>query len=275
MDIARFDLLHPVVSGNKFFKLKYQIEEALQRGKKGVITMGGAYSNHLIATACYCEANGLQSKGLVRGGLPEPLNHTLAQCRQMGMELIPVARASFHEEHHEIQELLAAYDEYYFIPSGGRHADGIKGAGEMTDRIHGFEQYDIITCSMGSGTMFMGLQSALHPHQTIIGIPALRIKPEAQESFIRNHAVSGSKTRMYFEYAGKGFGKADENLFSFMNQLYQRHGIPTDFVYTGKLCYAIMDLMAKGEIDRDQKVLIIHSGGLQGNQSLPADTLIF
>jgi 1-aminocyclopropane-1-carboxylate deaminase/D-cysteine desulfhydrase-like pyridoxal-dependent ACC family enzyme len=275
MDVARFDLLHPVVSGNKFFKLKYPMEKAVSLGTKGVITMGGAYSNHLIATAYYTAAHRLSSKAIIRGAISDPVSHTLQHCRRLGMELIPVDRASFDEDLPEVRELLSKYEDHYFVASGGKNEDGIKGAGEMADRIPGFEQYDIIACSIGSGTMYMGLQTALHSHQTLLGIPALKIRPEEREGFYRNHIVSVCNTKMYFEYAGRGFGKADEKILSFMNTLYRKHGIPSDFVYTGKLIYAVMDLIEKGMIDCNQKILIIHSGGLQGNDSLPEKTLIF
>ncbi len=275
LDIARFDLLHPMISGNKFFKLKYNIEEAIRQHKKGVLTMGGAYSNHLIATACYAKEYGLSSKAIVRGPIHNPLNHTLEYCVQFGMELIPVERSLFDERQHEVQKIISEQRDYFFIPYGGSNEEGIKGAAEMTAMIPYFETYDIVCCSIGSGTMFKGIRKSMFSNQTLIGIPSIKIKAEEQEFYLNEYGTTNNRIKIYFDYAGKGFGKMDLRTISFMNELYRAYDIPTDFVYTGKLCYAIMDLMNKGEIKKNQKVLIIHSGGLQGNLSLENGTLIY
>jgi D-cysteine desulfhydrase len=275
LDIARFDLLHPVISGNKFFKLKYNIEEAIRQHKKGVLTMGGAYSNYLIATACYAKKYGLNSKAIVRGPIHNPLNHTLEYCVQYGMELIPIERSLFDERQPEVQKIISEQRDYLFIPYGGSNEEGIKGAAEMTAMIPAFDTYDMICCSIGSGTMFKGLSKTLSANQTIIGIPAIKIKTEEQDAYQKDFEIENKRIKIYFNYAGKGFGKPDNHILTFMNELYRAYQLPTDFVYTGKLCYAIMDLMNKGQIEKHQKVLIIHSGGLQGNLSLKEGTLIY
>lgn len=275
IDVARFDLLHPIVSGNKFFKLIYNIENAIEQDKKGILTMGGAFSNHLIATAFYAKENGMSSKAIIRGMLHHPLSHTLDYCIKLGMELIPVERALFDVTQPKVQQIISDHTDYLFIPYGGSNEAGISGASEMRNMIPEFESYDIVCCSIGSGTMFKGLSKSLSTNQKIIGIPALRIKVTEQYSYLEDLNVDNNIAKIYFDYAGKGFGKSDAQTLSFMNTLYRTRKIPTDFVYTGKLCYAIMDLIMKQEIDKNQKVLIIHSGGLQGNLSLKPGTLIF
>ncbi len=275
IDIARFDLLHPVVSGNKFFKLKYNIQMAHDAGYSGIITMGGAYSNHLAATAFACREMGLNAKAILRGAITHPLNHTLSYCTDMGMEIITVPRNLFDEHADQVQNILAEYPEYYFIPYGGSNKAGIKGASEMMAMIENYKNYDVIVCSIGSGTMLRGILETLHTHQTLIGIPAMKIKNDLHNEFIRNHSKPLSKTKFYFEYAGNGFGKADAQTLSFMNMLYEKYKIPTDFVYTGKLCLAVQDLILRNEIQSEQKTLIIHSGGLQGNHSIKKEVLIF
>jgi 1-aminocyclopropane-1-carboxylate deaminase len=275
IDIARFDLLHPVVSGNKFFKIKYNLEKAIQINKKGILTMGGAFSNHLIATAFYCQENGMSSKAIVRGNLHHPLSHTLDYCSQLGMELIPIERSLFDETQPGVQKIISDHRDYFFIPYGGSNEEGVKGAAEMTAMIPDFETYDVICCSIGSGTMFKGISQSLLPNQTLIGIPSIKIKAEEQELYISNYDTKNDQIKIYFDYAGKRFGKSDPDILSFMNALYRFYAIPTDFVYTGKLIYGIMDLINKGEIKQHQKVVIIHSGGLQGNRSLKSGTLIY
>ena len=123
--------------------------------------------------------------------------------------------------------------------------------------------------------MFKGIRKSMFSNQTLIGIPSIKIKAEEQELYLNEYGTTNNQIKIYFDYAGKGFGKMDLRTISFMNELYRAYDIPTDFVYTGKLCYAIMDLMNKGEIKKNQKVLIIHSGGLQGNLSLENGTLIY
>ena len=275
IDIARFDLLHPVVSGNKFFKLKYNLENAIQKNKKGILTMGGAYSNHLIATAYYAKENGLSSKAIIRGFLHDSLSHTLQYCMQLGMELIAVERSLFDETQTEVQKIISEQRDYLFIPYGGSNEEGVKGAAEMAAMIPYFETYDIVCCSIGSGTMFKGIRKSIFPNQTLIGIPSIKIKAEEQELYMSNYGTKNDQIKIYFDYAGKGFGKSAPDILSFMNALYRFYAIPTDFVYTGKLIYGIMDLMNKEEIKQHQKVVIIHSGGLQGNRSLKSGTLIY
>lgn len=272
--VARFDELDPVISGNKFFKLKYNIERALLNKKAGIITMGGAFSNHLVATANICKRYGLKSIGLIRGEIPATLNHTLAYCQSENMEFIPVPRHQFSENADTIHKIIKEHPDFHFVPMGGANDDGIRGAAEMTDMIADYASYDVIICAIGSGTMFKGFQKKILPHQQLIGIPVMKIQEEDKNEFIKSYTINNN-IKIYTAFAGKGYGKADTNILALMNEIYTQHQLPLDFVYTGKLMNALLRLIDENKIDAKKKILFIHSGGLQGNRSLPASALIF
>jgi 1-aminocyclopropane-1-carboxylate deaminase len=275
--VARLDELHPFVSGNKYFKLKYNIEAVNRYNKKGIITMGGAYSNHLPATAFACREAGLASIGIVRGGAIAPLNHTLTFCKEHGMMLINCERNQFNRNSSYVQELVAEYGDYFFVPEGGDNPEGLKGCEEILTHIQDADFFRYILCCMGTGTTFRGIAAAAKKYQTVIGIPVLKIKEEDQADFLREHATvtTNASTAVLFSYGGRGYAKQDNTLVCFMNQFYRQTGIPTDFVYTAKLMYAVNDLFEKKYFEKDAGVLVLHTGGLQGNDSLPRGTLAF
>lgn len=273
-DVARFDELHPVVSGNKFFKLKYNIESAIHHNKVGIITMGGAFSNHLVATAFASNLFGLSSIGIVRGEIPQQLNQTLTSCIAHNMQLISVQRNEFSLSSNIIKKIIDDYPDFHFIPMGGDNDAGIRGAAEMTEMIPEFHFYDVILCSVGSGTMLKGLSRKISEQQELIGITAMKIKSEDKINF-SNTLGRQKNIQIFTEYAGKGYGKADDELIFFMNQMFQLNQLPLDFVYTAKLMNAIPDLLKRGIINQNKNLLVIHSGGLQGNHALSSSTLQF
>jgi 1-aminocyclopropane-1-carboxylate deaminase/D-cysteine desulfhydrase-like pyridoxal-dependent ACC family enzyme len=273
-DVARFDELDPVISGNKYFELKYNIESAINAKKAGIITMGGAFSNHLVATAKMCTQYGLKSIGIIRGEIPATLNHTLAYCQSENMEFIPVPRHQFSENAETIHKIVKDHPDFHFVPMGGANEEGVRGAAEMCDMIQDFEQYEIIICAIGTGTMLKGLAQKITEKQELIGITAMKIQEEEKIEF--NSKLTGQKNiKIFTEYAGKGYGKADEKLIDFMNQMFMLNHLPLDFVYTAKMINTIPDLLKKGVINQNKKLLAIHSGGLQGNHSLPKSLLKF
>ncbi len=276
-DVARFDEVHPVVSGNKAYKLRYNLQETFAQKKSGIITMGGAYSNHLAATAFACREAGLRSAALIRGEITEPLNPTLFFCKQNDMELFATPRSSFHQADPFVQEILHLYSDYLFVPEGGNNAWGRVGAAEMLHQVKEIEAYTHIVVAIGTGTTFRGIADAILPTQKIIGIPVIKVKKSEQQQFVSElqENAKGKKMHLFFEYAGKGYARADDALFQFINRFYEETGIPTDFVYTGKLMLAVTSLWQHSFFPGDSNVLVIHSGGLQGNQSLPEGTLIF
>jgi 1-aminocyclopropane-1-carboxylate deaminase/D-cysteine desulfhydrase-like pyridoxal-dependent ACC family enzyme len=270
IQVARFDQLHPIVSGNKFYKLKYNVATAFDKGKRGILTMGGAYSNHLAATAFFCKENNLTSTGIIRGEIKVPLNPTLQFCRDCGMELIPVGRNEFDKTHPTIQKIITERTTEHFVPMGGANAEGIKGAAEMMQAIENFEQYQTIVCAVGSGTMFKGLKASLLTHQCLLGIPAVQIRKEDQRTFTGQlfDPVNHPNIQLNFDYSFGGYAKKNETLLNFMKKMKEQHQLPLDFIYTAKALYGLLDLIEKGILSSEAPVLFIHSGGLQGNNSL-------
>lgn len=275
VDVLRLDLMHSLVSGNKWFKLKYHIQAALKGNKKGVVTFGGAYSNHLVATAVACKENGLSSTGFVRGEEIFPLNPSIREMMEAGMEIIYTDRDQYKNKDELISRFLKSHNDYHYVPEGGQSAEGIKGAGEILSFAAG--DYSHIICAVGTGTTISGLINASTDVQKVIGICALKIqdiRSNEIENFIIANAGKSNFTMMY-DYHFGGYAKKTDALISFMNNLYRNEQLPTDFVYTGKMFYAVYDLVEKNYFPEGSTLLLIHTGGLQGNRSLPAGTLVF
>lgn len=276
--VARLDLIHPVVSGNKLFKLIHNITAALHMGKKGIITMGGAYSNHLVATAYACKKSGLASIGIVRGEIDDTHNLTLHNCSAYGMKLMPVARAAYRRQSDEIKKICEENADYLFVPEGGDNALGEKGCTEMLPRIAHWTKYTHIACAMGTGTTFRGVAASALASQTVVGIPVIKINmPQQRKAFMAQniHAENACTQEIHFDFARRGYGKGDETLFRFMNEFYGYNAVPTDFVYTGKLMMAVDSLIQSGHFPPSAEILLLHTGGLQGNRSLPQGGLQF
>lgn len=276
LEVLRTDRIHPIISGNKYFKLKYHLEAAHQQAKKGLISMGGAYSNHLLATACICNSQKLKSVGIVRGEEPSSYSPTLQQAKQFGMDLLFVNREVYQNKTQMETYFRNQYPNYYWVNEGGRSALGVKGAAEILQLII-VNDYSHILCAAGTGTMMAGLLNAAKSDQLVCGIPVLKIANQKKNDlllFLEEQSINRQFSIQYDFHEG-GYAKKTTGLLSFMNELFRDHQLPTDFVYTGKLFKAVYTLSAKDFFPPGSKLLIIHSGGLQGNRSLPAGSLIF
>jgi 1-aminocyclopropane-1-carboxylate deaminase len=272
VDVLRLDLIHPVISGNKYFKLKVAIENAVSSDISGIVSFGGAYSNHLVALACLCNSVGLQSIGVIRG--EEPANHspTLNDAIGYGMKPIFVNRELYADKKQLNNLFQHRYPGFKLIPEGGQSAEGVEGATEIL-RIADSSAYDVIVCAVGTGTMMAGLAKGASENQELIGISSLKIGPGNDiEKFIHLH--THKPFSVLYDYHFGGYAKKSSELIDFMNQLWRDHQLPTDFVYTAKLIFAINDLVEKKYFSPGTRILAIHSGGLQGNRSI-ADKLIF
>jgi 1-aminocyclopropane-1-carboxylate deaminase len=275
VDVLRLDLIDPIISGNKSFKLKYALQSAISSGKKGIVTFGGAFSNHLVATAVACQRNNLFSTGIVRGEKTFPENDSIKEMKAAGMQIIYVSREQYKNKELLVTDFLSSNDEYYYVPEGGQSDEGIKGACEILSFAD--KEYSHILCSVGTGTTLAGLINASSEHQQVIGVPAIKIQhPHSNEiaSFISSSTDKKNYTLMY-DYHFGGYAKHTRELITFMNDLFINEHIPTDLVYTGKLFYAVYDLINKNYFPSNAQLLVIHTGGLQGNRSLPAGTLVF
>ncbi len=275
--IARLDEIHPFISGNKYFKLHYNLQQAIAEKKKGILTMGGAFSNHLSATAFACKQAGIKSTGIIRGEIVQPLNSTLSFCKQHDMQFIAISRNEYNRNSIALQQLIKTYNDYYFVPEGGDNENGVKGCAEILSHMADANAYTHVICCMGTGTTFKGVLQSAAPHQTVIGIPVLKIKQEERDIFLKTHANSPSyaKWTVLFDFAGRGYAKPDADLFILMNSFYEKTGVKTDFVYTAKLINAVINLCEQGYFQPQHKVLVLHTGGLQGNNSLATGTLSY
>ena len=275
VSMLRLDKLHPVVSGNKLFKLKYHLQEAVQQGKKSIVTMGGPYSNHLVATAYASKHAELNAIGIVRGNQPPEFSQTLKECVQYGMRLIFCERDEFDSIN--ATTINEQFPEAYFIAQGGYGLIGAKGAAEILS-FQKAREFDFIIAACGTGTMGAGLVNASSADQKIILISVLKnnfsIKTE-----IENMIDASSKTKnnffINFDFHFGGYAKKNKLLFGSMNQFYIDNNIETDFVYTGKMVYAVNEMIKEDFFPRGSNILMIHSGGLQGNRSLQNGELLF
>jgi 1-aminocyclopropane-1-carboxylate deaminase/D-cysteine desulfhydrase-like pyridoxal-dependent ACC family enzyme len=278
VDVLRLDQLHPVVSGNKWFKLKYYLERAKHEEKSKLVSFGGAYSNHLIALAEASRWYGFSSAAFIRGEEADKLSYTLQEAREMGMELHFLSRRDYDEkkksvfspqyENHESRELL--------IPEGGAGWEGVKGAAEILSLIPAMS-YAYICCAVGTGTTLTGLINHSGPKQKVIGVSVLRgtrgIEP-VQHSWLLRSASLENVHMIHQDHFG-GYAKKSSILFDFMNRLFSESDIPTDFVYTGKLFYSIVRLASENFFQAGSRILVLHSGGLQGNRSLAPGLLLY
>lgn len=275
--VARLDLLHQYVSGNKFYKLKYNLQRTIAENKQGIVTMGGAYSNHLAATAWACNENKLTSVGIIRGDIQTPLNNTLLFCQQHGMKLIAVDRDQYHRSSALVQQIIASHNQYFFVPEGGDNEEGLKGCTEILSSLKDADSFTHIVCCMGTGTTFQGICRAAANHQTVVGIPVLKIKKEDQRLFQQQqiNTAAAAKQVILFDHAGGGYAKTSAQQLDFMNLFYQKTSIPTDIVYTGKLMQAVLQLAEQNYFTAADHIVVLHTGGLQGNNSVADGRLLF
>ena len=269
-DVLRTDLIHPVCSGNKFFKLKYYLLDALQKNDTRILTYGGPWSNHIVATAYAANYCGLASTGFIRGENPAEWSDTLLQAREEGMQLEFLGRTEFPAFTQEQTGPAGSYT----IPQGGYGPLGVKGAAEILNYCQK-EHYTHFCCATGTGTMLAGLIRASGPDRECLGIAAVKDDSLKHHIEMLNQGYAGSRFTLNNNYHFGGFARKNNELISFMNKFYDAHGIPTDFVYTGKLMYAVRDFIRSGYFPAGSRILAIHSGGLQGNKSLKKGTLLF
>lgn len=269
--ILRLDLLHPVISGNKWFKLKQNLSFAQEKGYKKIITFGGAYSNHLIATAAAAKEAGLQSIAIVRGYHgKENLTQTLKDCTIYGMQLQFVTREEYalKNEKDWLKNLSAQYPDAYIIPEGGNNELARKGIEEIALIIP--DVYTHITVSVGTGTTFAGLRNAIDEKVRMVGFV-----PMKNGAYLKNELqLEKGNWELIDDYHFGGFGKWNDELIDFMNEFYRINKIPLDIVYTSKMMYGLQEMIEKNEFDKGARILTIHTGGLQGNIGV-ADKLVF
>jgi 1-aminocyclopropane-1-carboxylate deaminase len=273
IDVLRLDLIHPVISGNKWYKLRFYLEEAIKAGFTEIASFGGAYSNHIVATACACQEHNLKSIGFIRGEQTTSHSHTLQSAVSYGMQLEFIGRTDYRNKGKMIEN--NEYPNRYWIPEGGYGFLGAKGAASILDGIP-LQKYTHIIAAVGSGTMLAGILNGSLAHQTVIGISSQKNNLNLEKEVLQLTAAGNhQRLVMNHHYHFGGFAKHPTDLLQFMDEFWHRETIPTDIVYTGKLLFAVTDLLQKQYFKQGHKLLVIHSGGLQGNLSLPENSLPF
>ncbi len=263
--IKREDQLHSIISGNKLRKLKYNLEEAKRQNKSCLLTFGGAFSNHILAVAGAGNEFGFATIGIIRG---EELEHkisenpTLLRAQDLGMKFHFVTRSQYRnkEEVTFLDSLKNKFGDFYLVPEGGTNSFAIKGCEEiLTASDKSF--FTHITCDVGTGGTISGIINSSIEKQQIIGFSSL--KGAFLSDVIRNF-VNKTNWNIIEDYHFGGYGKINDELVSFLNLFYNHTSIPLDPVYTGKMVFGVMDLINKGYFLPNSKILMIHTGGLQG-----------
>ncbi|MDR2223450.1 MAG: pyridoxal-phosphate dependent enzyme [Flavobacteriaceae bacterium] len=269
VSIKREDLLHPEVSGNKFRKLKYNIQKAMELGYTQLLTFGGAYSNHIAATAAAGRIMGIKTIGVIRGDeLVDKYkdNPTLVKAEQDGMQFKFVSRTAYREKSSVafLQELEEEFGSVYIVPEGGTNAEAIKGTAEILKEED--QVFDYISVAVGTGGTIAGIINSSGSNQKILGFPALKGDFLSEEI---NNFAHNSNWELIHDYHFGGYAKYNEQLLFFISSFKEKTGILLDPIYTGKMVYGIFDLINKGYFPPDSKILMIHTGGLQGwNESI-------
>ena len=277
--VKRDDLIHPQFGGNKWRKLKYNLIHAREKHYDTLLTFGGAWSNHIYATAAAARHFGFDSIGMIRGEKHTPLNNTLAFAEDCGMQLHYVDRARYRQKHHQeyLQKIQQDFGDVYLLPEGGSNELALKGCEEIVDEINDEIQqsFDVICCASGTGATLAGLARAISDGQLAIGFSALKggsFLSDEVASFLHGTAP-GTETnpptnnwQIELDFHFGGYAKIDDQLLSFMNQFQSQHGFELDAVYTGKMFYGLFHRIESGHFKPGTVIVAIHSGGLQGNK---------
>ena len=264
LTVKREDLLHPFISGNKFRKLKYNLIAAGETGHDTLLTFGGAYSNHIAATAAAGKEYGLKTIGVIRGKELEATgneNPTLAFARSCGMELVFISREDYGRktEDNFIEHLKKKFGDFYLMPEGGTNTLAVKGCEEILTAED--VQFTHIACAVGTGGNISGIINSANPGQRVIGFPAL--KGAALSDDISKFATD-DRWELVTDYHFGGYAKITAQLVDFINDFYEKTGIPLDPVYTGKAVFGVIDLIGRNYFPESSSILFIHTGGLQG-----------
>jgi 1-aminocyclopropane-1-carboxylate deaminase/D-cysteine desulfhydrase-like pyridoxal-dependent ACC family enzyme len=257
--ILREDLIHPQISGNKWRKLKYNIVEAKEKDFDTLLTFGGAFSNHIAATAAAGNKFGLKTIGIIRG--EEVKNPTLYLAKENGMELKFVSR-----EEYKVKD-ASQYPDCYVVPEGGSNALAVKGCSEIVENIT--VDYDVICCACGTGGTIAGIISSTD--KQVLGFPALKggqfliedIKKLLIDSKVNNNSTNW---KLITDYHFGGYAKVKPELIDFVKEFKEEHNILLDFIYTGKMLFGLFDMIKNSNQLDNKKIVVVHTGGIQGNK---------
>ncbi len=264
--MVRLDLIHPVISGNKFFKLHYFLQQCLSMASPSLITFGGPYSNHLAATAYAAQLYKIKATGIIRGEKPAVYSPTLEFCKDCGMQLEFISRMEYAKHNYE-----QYHKDSIIIPEGGYHIKGAEGASVIMDQIVKLNPTHVIT-SVGTATTLAGLLMK-ETSVKIIAVPALKNMIDIPDRLALLQ-IKNKPFDIWGNYHFGGYAQYNDVLIGFMNDFYRQYTIPLDFVYTAKMMYALIDKVKEDYFENGNMIACLHTGGLQGNISIQ-DQLIF
>ncbi|WP_347924364.1 pyridoxal-phosphate dependent enzyme [Pontimicrobium sp. SW4] len=262
--IKREDKIHPFISGNKYRKLKYNLQEAQKFGCDSLLTFGGAYSNHIVAVAAAGKEFGFKTIGVIRG---EELfnkineNPTLRFAKSQGMQLKFVSRSAYRDKESNsfLKTLKEEFGIFYLVPEGGTNQLAVKGCEEIL--VAEDEKFDYICSAVGTGGTISGLINTSKSYQEVLGFPAL--KGDFLSTNISKF-VTNNNWQLITDFHFGGYAKVNRELIEFINQFKQEYNIPLDPVYTGKLMFGVIKMIEANYFEKHSKILVIHTGGLQG-----------
>ena len=268
--IKREDLNHPTISGNKWWKLKYNLEQAAFASHRTVLTFGGAYSNHIYATAAGCSELNLRSIGIIRGEEHRPLNHTLEFAERSGMDLHYIERSIYRKKNsdHVLMDFKRRFGDFMVIPEGGTNLLAVKGCVEFAEEQLAPVDFDHVFLAVGTGGTMAGLICGFKGRRSIIGVPVLRegdflydeIKRLVRDFSLREF----SNWSLLTNYHHGGYARTTQQLDHFISQIRRSYQLPLDHVYTAKVLWAVLDQVEKGAFKRGDTIILVHTGGLQG-----------
>ncbi|MBI3772054.1 MAG: 1-aminocyclopropane-1-carboxylate deaminase/D-cysteine desulfhydrase [Gammaproteobacteria bacterium] len=268
--MLRADLVHPIVSGNKWFKLKYNLQTAQVAGHDTLLSFGGAYSNHIHALAYAGRKLGFKTIGVIRGEAHEFLNPTLQFATEQGMQLMYLDRVSFRRKYEPelVRKLHDCFGDFYLVPEGGSNALAVLGCRELVSEIN--EPFDVLACACGTGGTLAGIISGLEGHHQALGLAVLKggdfLRDEVRGLLREAGGAVHENWTINHDYHLGGYARMPLALEQFIRGFDVRHGIRLDPVYTGKLMFGLYDLIAKGGFKRGTTIVALHSGGLQGGE---------
>jgi 1-aminocyclopropane-1-carboxylate deaminase len=263
--IKRIDLIHPFVSGNKYYKLKYNLLEASKQNTNTILTFGGAYSNHIAATSFAANEKGFKSIGIIRGEETLPLNDTLSFAKENGMELHYVSREEYRQKNSSdfIEKLKDKFGDFYLIPEGGSNKLAIKGTQDILDKN---DTQNFICTAIGTGGTISGIINSISDNQKVLGFPAIKGSEDLEKDI--SSWTNQQNWELITDYHFGGYAKISEMLIQFILDFYDKNNIPLDAIYTGKMMFGILDLIDKDYFEKGSEILAIHTGGLQGNKGM-------
>ncbi len=266
--IKRDDLIHSEVSGNKWRKLKYNLQEARSKKQDTLLTFGGAYSNHIYATAAAASLFGFKSVGIIRGNEPKVKSDTLQFAASKGMNLIYVDSATYREKENPrtLANLHEEFGEFYYVPEGGTNLRALQGVEEIIPQLN--IQYDVLCTACGTGGTLAGLVAGLGGNKTVIGFSALKgddtLTQKVHSLTLDYCKQQFSNFQISFDYHFGGYGRVNDELISFIKDFKNQHDIQLEPVYTGKMLYGIFDMVRNNSFKRGTTIIALHTGGLQG-----------